>query len=411
MGLLRAGAGAVGGVLADQWREYLYCDALDEDTLVAKGQKRTGKRSSNRRGEDNVISDGSVVAVNEGQCMMVVEDGAVVDVCAEPGQYVWDTGTEPSVFAGSLGDSIRRSFEQVGRRFAFGGDAGKDQRVYFFNTKEVMGNKYGTASPVPFRVVDERVGLDVDIAVRCNGEYSYRIVDPLMFYKNVCGNVEESFTRDRIDSQLKSRLLTALQPAFARISEMGIRYSAVPAHTMELAEALNEELSSEWRDRRGIQIVDFGVNSIKASEEDEQLIKDLQRQAALRDPSMGAAALAAAQADAMRAAASNDAGAAVGFMGMNMAGAAGGMGANNLYAMAAQQGRQPTAAQAQTAPASQASASAGTWSCPSCGTESSGKFCSNCGTPRPQDSGAWFCPECGAQNAGRFCSNCGTPRP
>ena len=185
MGLLKAGVGAAGGVLADQWREYFYCEALDADTLVAKGEKRVGKRGSNTKGENNVISDGSIVAVADGQCMMIVENGAVVDVCAEPGEFVYDTGTEPSVFSGKLGDMVKKSFEQVGRRFTFGGDAGKDQRIYYFNTKEIVGNKYGTASPVPFRVVDEKIGLDVDITVRCNGEYSYKLVDPLMFYKNV----------------------------------------------------------------------------------------------------------------------------------------------------------------------------------------------------------------------------------
>ena len=192
MGLLKAGTGAVGGVLADQWREFFYCDSLDANVLAAKGQKRTSAhgRSSNTKGEDNIISDGSIVAVNEGQCMIIVEQGAVVEVCAEPGEFVFESSSEPSVFAGNLGDSIRRSFETLGRRFTFGGDTGRDQRIYFFNTKEIVGNKYGTASPVPFRVVERNIGLDVDIAVRCNGEYSYRLVDPLLFYKNVCGNIQ-----------------------------------------------------------------------------------------------------------------------------------------------------------------------------------------------------------------------------
>ena len=152
MGLLKAGAGAVGGVLADQWREFFYCDALDANTLAAKGQKRTSSRgrSSNTKGEDNIISNGSVIAVNEGQCMIIVEQGAVVEVCAEPGEFVFENSSEPSVFAGNLGESIKQSFETLGRRFTFGGDTGRDQRIYFFNTKEIIGNKYGTASPVPF---------------------------------------------------------------------------------------------------------------------------------------------------------------------------------------------------------------------------------------------------------------------
>ena len=425
MGLLKAGVGAAGGVLADQWREYFYCEALDADTLVAKGEKRVGKRGSNTKGENNVISDGSIVAVADGQCMMIVENGAVVDVCAEPGEFVYDTGTEPSVFSGKLGDMVKKSFEQVGRRFTFGGDAGKDQRIYYFNTKEIVGNKYGTASPVPFRVVDEKIGLDVDITVRCNGEYSYKLVDPLMFYKNVCGNVESAYTRDLIDSQLKSELLTALQPAFARISEMGIRYSAVPAHTRELADALNEELSHEWKERRGIEIAAFGVNTISAPEDQEQMIRDLQKAAVMANPAIAAANIASAQSDAMRTAAANPAGAAMGFMGMGMASGMGGMNAAQLFGQASQAQQAPAqASQAQQAPAQAQPAgaaggvAAGTgtaaagaaWTC-SCGAQNTGKFCGNCGSPKPEAAGPWFCTNCGTQNTGNFCSGCGSKRP
>lgn len=415
MGLLKAGVGAAGGVLADQWREYFYCEALDADTLVAKGEKRVGKRGSNTKGENNVISDGSIVAVADGQCMMIVENGAVVDVCAEPGEFVYDTGTEPSVFSGKLGDMVKKSFEQVGRRFTFGGDAGKDQRIYYFNTKEIVGNKYGTASPVPFRVVDEKIGLDVDITVRCNGEYSYKLVDPLMFYKNVCGNVESAYTRDLIDSQLKSELLTALQPAFARISEMGIRYSAVPAHTRELADALNEELSHEWKERRGIEIAAFGVNTISAPEDQEQMIRDLQKAAVMANPAMAAANIASAQSDAMRTAAANPAGAAMGFMGMGMASGMGGMNATQLFGQASQAQQAPAQAQpvgaAGAVAAGTGTAAAGAaWTC-SCGTQNTGKFCGNCGSPKPEAAGPWFCTNCGTQNTGNFCSGCGSKRP
>ena len=415
MGLLKAGVGAAGGVLADQWREYFYCEALDADTLVAKGEKHVGKRGSNTKGENNVISDGSIVAVADGQCMMIVENGAVVDVCAEPGEFVYDTGTEPSVFSGKLGDMVKKSFEQVGRRFTFGGDAGKDQRIYYFNTKEIVGNKYGTASPVPFRVVDEKIGLDVDITVRCNGEYSYKLVDPLMFYKNVCGNVESAYTRDLIDSQLKSELLTALQPAFARISEMGIRYSAVPAHTRELADALNEELSHEWKERRGIEIAAFGVNTISAPEDQEQMIRDLQKAAVMANPAMAAANIASAQSDAMRTAAANPAGAAMGFMGMGMASGMGGMNATQLFGQASQAQQAPAQAQpvgaAGAVAAGTGTAAAGAaWTC-SCGAQNTGKFCGNCGSPKPEAAGPWFCTNCGTQNTGNFCSGCGSKRP
>ena len=356
MGLLKAGLGAAGGVMADQWKEFIYCESMPADVLACKGSKRTGGRSSNTRGEDNVISNGSVIAVNDGQGMLVVQNGKIIEVALEPGEFVFDTGSEPSVFSGNLGDSIKETFANIGSRFTFGGDAGKDQRVYFINTKEIIGNKYGTASPVPFRAVDNNIGLDVDISVRCNGEYSYRITNPLLFYTNVCGNVTDSYTRDKIDSQLKSELLTALQPAFAKISEMGIRYSAIPGHTTELARALNEVLSADWRDLRGVEIVSFGVNSIAASQEDEQMIKDLQKAAVMRDPTMAAANIASAQSDAMRAAAANPNGAMAGFMGMGMAGGMGGMNASQLFA--AGQAQQQAAPQPAPAPAPVAAAPA-----------------------------------------------------
>ena len=395
MGLLKAGVGALSGVLSDQWREYFYCEALEQDVLVAKGVKRNSKRSSNTKGEENIISNGSIIAVNDGQCMIIVEQGKVVDICAVPGEFVYDSSSEPSIFTGSLGSSVSDTFKTIGKRFTFGGDTAKDQRVYYFNTKELIGNKYGTPNPVPFRVVDKNVGLDVDIAIRCYGEYSYRIVDPMLFYTNVCGNVDDDYRRSEIDSQLKSELLTALQPAFARISEMGIRYSALPGHTMELADALNDVLSKKWAELRGITIISLGVSSVSASEEDEDMIKELQRNAAFRDPTMAAAHLVGAQAEAMQSAAKNEGagGAFMGFAGMNMAQNSGGASAQNLFSMGSQ-----------TTPQS---APADTWTC-ACGSENSGKFCGVCGKPKPAN--GWTC-SCGAVNKGKFCTQCGKPKP
>ncbi len=392
MGLIKAGIGALGGVLADQWKEYFYCDSLDADTLVAKGSKKTGDRSSNKKGEEDIISDGSVIAVNDGQCMIIVEHGKVVELCAEPGEFVYDNSTEPSIFTGNLGKSVVETFKQIGKRFTFGGDTGKDQRVYYINTKEITGNKYGTVNPVPFRVVDNNIGLDVDIAIRCHGEYSYRISDPMLFYTNVCANVADEFTRDEIDSQLKSELMTALQPAFAKISEMGIRYSALPGHTMEIADALNDVLSAKWKQLRGVEIVSFGVSSVNASQEDEKMIKEIQRNAAFRNPNMAAAHLVGAQAQAMQDAAKNEGGmgAMGGFFGMNMSQNAGGANAAQLFAMGANNSQQPV--------------NAAIWKC-SCGKQdNTGKFCSECGAQKPIS--AWKC-SCGTINDGKFCSECG----
>ena len=400
MGLLKAALGAAGSALGDQWKEYFYCDAIPETVLAVKGRKRVSGRSSNTRGSDNLITNGSIIAVADGQCMMIVEQGKVVEFTAEPGEFTYDTSTEPTVFAGDLGSSILETFKTVGKRFTFGGDTAKDQRVYYFNLKELVGNKYGTPSPVPFRVVDSNIGLDVDISIRCFGEYSYRISDPLLFYTNVCGNFADSFDRAQLDGQLKTELLTALQPAFARISEMGIRYSALPGHTLELADALNEVLSKKWRDLRGIEIVSFGVSSVKASEEDEAMIKEMQRNAAFRNPGMAAAHLVGAQAAAMQNAAKNTGGAAMAFMGMNMAQQAGGFNTQSLFEMSQSQ-------QQAAAPAPAPAPAPGSWKC-ACGSVATGKFCPECGAKKPE--AGWKC-ACGAVNKGKFCSECGAKKP
>ena len=394
MGLISTALGSVGSTLKDQYKEYFYCDSLSEKVLVTKGQPRNGK------GSDNIISNGSVVAVADGQAMMIVDQGKIAEFCAEPGEFVYDESTEPSIFSGPLGEGILNTFKTMGRRFTFGADTGKDQRVYYVNTKEIIGNKYGTQSPVPFRVVDERARIDIDISIRCNGEYSYRICDPMLFYTNVCGNVTGDYTRDKIDSMLKTELLTALQPAFAKISLNGVRYSQLPAHTMELSDALNEILSEKWQQIRGLEIVSFGINTVSADPEDEKMLKDMQRNAAYTDSTYANAALVGAKASAMQAAASNTNGAVMGFMGMNAA-----MGADqSTNAFLAQQGSAPAAAVAQNvAPA------AGSWTC-SCGQTNTGKFCSACGNPKPAPAGAWTC-SCGTQNNGKFCSNCGKPAP
>lgn len=403
MGLIRAAKGAAGGVFGDQWKEYFYCGSMSSDTLVSKSRKKTSRRSSNRHGSENVISNGSVIAVNDGQCMIIVEQGKVVDVCAEPGEYVYDSFTEPSLFCSDLEDGIVQVFDQIGKRFGFGGETPEDQRVYFINTKELTGNKYGTPGPVPFRVIDANLGLDIDISVRCFGEYSYRITNPILFYTNVCGNVESEFTREELDGQLRSELMTALQPAFARISAMGIRYSELPGHTMELSDALNQILSEKWEKLRGIRIVSLGVSSIKASEEDEAMLKELQKNAVFRNPAMAAAHMVGAQASAMQAAASNqNAGPAMAFAGMNMASNAGGVNPSELFAMARNDPSQRSAQQEAQSPVQQES-----WVC-SCGNVNKGKFCSECGNPRP--SGPWVC-SCGTANKGKFCSECGRPRP
>ena len=450
MGLLKAGIGALGGVLADQWREYFYCEALPTEVLVRKGQKRVSGRSSNTKGSENLISNGSIVAVADGQCMIIVEQGKVVEVCAEPGEFVYDTSTEPSIFSGKLGTSIVDSFKTLGKRFTFGGDTAKDQRVYYFNTKEIMGNKFGTPSPIIFEVMNKRIGVSRTVNVRCNGVYSYTISDPLVFYTKVCGNVEQEYTRDQIDEQMRTEFVSALQPAFGALAEQELRPAQLPAKVNELKKAMNEALQYEWVESRGITVAKIALNPITLADEDMKKIQEMEDSASYgSNPFMMAGRMTTATANAMETAAGNSAGAITGFMGMGMAGNAMGGGFNaaqQFYNMGAQQQQQQMAQQqAQQLIDAQAKAMAnvaatpvdgwkcacgatatgkfcpecgakkpepkpaGGWKC-ACGATATGKFCPECGSPKPADDGSWTC-SCGAKNTGKFCAECGAKKP
>lgn len=412
MGLIKAALGAAGGVMADQWKEFFYCESIPKEILVVKGQKRVSGRSSNTKGSENIITNGSGISVADGQCMIIVEQGKVVDICAIPGEYTYDKSTEPSIFAGSLGKSVVETFKAIGRRFTYGGDTGKDQRVYYFNIKELIDNKFGTPNPIPFRVVDNKIGLDIDVSVRCSGVYSYKIANPILFYTNVCGNIEKEYPRSEIENQLKTEFISALQPAFAKISEMEVRPNALPAHVDKLSEAMNMALTKKWGELRGLAVVSIAMNPITLPEEDQELIKQAQRTAIMKDPTMAAATLVGAQADAMKAAAANENGAMMGFMGMGMAQQAGGVNAQNLFQMGAQQQaqqQQMMQQQMQQQAQKQTASAQNVWKC-SCGKENTGKFCVECGTPKPVQQEGWTC-SCGAVNKGKFCMECGQKKP
>ena len=396
MGLIKAALGSFNGAMADQWKEFFTCEALDKNTLVVKGQKQTGKRSSNTRGSDNVITNGSGISVADGQCMIIVEQGKVVEICAEPGVFTYNSSLTPSVFVGDFGEGLKASFNDMKNRFVHGGATGRDQRIYYFNTKEIIDNMFGTPNPVPFRVVDRNIGLDIDVSIRCSGVYSYKITDPILFYTNVCGNIESVYTKDEIASQLKAEFVSALQPAFASMSELQLRPNAIPAHTIELSDSMNAILTKKWAELRGISIVSIAINNLNLPPEDAEMIKQAQRTGMMRDTNMAAATLVGAQADAMKSAASNPNGAMNGFIGMGMAQQAGGANAQNLFAMG------------QTQPRAGTPFPAPNWSC-ACGTQNTGKFCMNCGSPKPSDEG-WTC-SCGTVNKGKFCAECGKPKP
>ena len=401
MGLIKAGIGALGSTFADQWKEFFYCDALPTDVLVRKGAKRISGRSSNTKGSDNVISNGSGIAVADGQCMIIVEQGKIVEICAEPGQFTYDSSTEPSLFAGSLGRSILDTFSTIGKRFTYGGDTGKDQRVYYINIKEIMGNKFGTPSPILFEVTNKRIGFYKTVNIRCNGVYSYFITNPLLFYTKVCGNVEYEYTRDQIDSTLKTEFVSQLQNAFGVLAAQELRPAQLPGKVNELRVAMNDALRHEWIESRGITVGNIALNPINLAEEDMKAISQMEDSMSYgSNAAMMAGRMTTATANAMETAAGNSAGPMTGFLGMGMAGGAmgGGFGAaQQFYAM----GQQQQQSQQQAAPAADG------WTC-ACGAVNTGKFCTECGAGKPAD--GWTC-GCGAVNKGKFCSECGAKKP
>lgn len=410
MGLIRAALVGAASSLADTWEEFYVCESMPADVLISKGQKRVGKHSSNKKGNENVISDGSTIVVNEGQAMIMVDQGCIVEIASEPGIYEYRTGTSPSIFSSTFGAGLKDTFKEMWERIKHGGDAAKDQRIYYFNMKEIMDNKFGTQNPVPFRMNYTDIGRNFTVGVRCNGIYTYRITDPVLFFTNVAGNVSDKFVRSNLDNQLKGEFLDVLAPAFTKISATGIRYDELPGRQKELKEALQGELVDNWKNRRGITIETVAINSVTISDEDMKRIQQFEDRIWNADPNHAAATLVEAQAQALQNAASNPNGSAMGLFGMGMAQQAGGMNAQALFNMAQQQQQQNNAAQPQNVAAAPA-APANSWTC-ACGAVNTNKFCSDCGKPKPEPAAAngWTC-SCGAVNKGKFCSDCGKPKP
>ncbi len=395
MGLIKAAIGAMSGTLADQWKEYFTCNSLDNDTLMVKGFKNTSSRSSNTDGSDNVISDGSGIVVADGQCAIVVDQGIVTEVAAEPGRYTYDKGAQPTVFYGPLNvQKVKDVLGTMWERFKMGGLAGTDQRVYYFNIKEIVDNKFGTVNPIPFRIVDRNINIDMDLSVRCNGMFTFKITDPVSFYRELGGNVADVYEKETILPTLKQEFVGGLNEAFGALSNLNIRPYAIPQHVDELCESMNKVLNEKWS-KRGITVFSIALNSVSLPEEEQELLKTLQRATAFANPALAAAQTAAAQADALKTAAGNANGAMNGFMGMGLAqGMGGNMNAASLFGMAQQQ-QQPTQANG--------------WTC-ACGTVNTGKFCTECGNKKPEAPAGWTC-ACGTVNTGKFCTECGKPKP
>ena len=413
MGLIKAAKDAIGGLMADQYLEYFYCTSLDSNTLMAKGEKKITKGRDSNHGNDNIISNGSIISVNVGQCMVIVDQGRIAEFCAEPGEFRYDASSEASLLYGSLGENLKKSFSLLGRRVAFAGNTAKDQRVYYINTKEIMNNLYGTPNPIPFHFVAANTGFELETTVKCNGQYTYKIVDPILFYTNVAGNVEGAYDKnDTLSGMMKAELLTKLPMALSRIAGQGVLPYQVPAHMEEITGYLKEELSEQWTQTRGIEVVSMTMAAPIVPKEDLDRINKWNDTAVLTNANMAAARQTEAYTKALEnmgnggdgdnASAMNG---AMGMMGMAMMQ---NMMNNGMGGMFGVQN------QAQAAPAMKPASTVAEgavlgWTC-ACGkSDNRGKFCEECGLPKPALDG-WTC-ACGHVNQGKFCQECGRKRP
>ena len=403
---------SIGSITKDQYLEFFVCDTMQDGVLASRGRK-IDKKGMNK-GNDNIISNGSLIIVNAGQCAITVDNGQITNLAAEPGEYRFESATESSIFYGNLGENLLNSFKELGRRISFGGEIPREQRVYYINTLEVRQNLWGTASTIPFFIHDQVTGFQGDINLMARGEFTFKIADPIRFYNSVASAFSgATYTKKDLQSIMKSDFMTALQPAIGSLSDygVGIRYSAITTKTDILVEKVNEKLEKKWTELRGIKVVDITFDSIKATEEDEKRIKQFQDTAVYTNVNMAAARMTTATANAMEAAAANEqAGPMMAFAGMNMAQMTGGANTSNLFAMAQQQNAAQAAAQPQPQAQAPAGAAAGSWTC-KCGTTNTGKFCVNCGEKKPEAAAeGWTC-SCGTVNKGNFCQNCGSKRP
>lgn len=398
MGIIRAIKQTVGGTLADQWLEVIEPENMGGQTVLTAGV-RTGK-GANRKGGKDTISNGSVIHVYEGQFMMLLDGGRIVDYSAEPGYFTVDNSSMPSMFSGSLDDVVKNSFD----RFRFGGATPTSQKVLYLNLQEIKGIRFGTRNPISY--FDNF--YNAELFLRAHGTYSIRITDPIKFYVEAIPKNKDQVEITDINEQYLYEFLDALQSSINQMSADGMRISYVPSKSRELSKYMADTLDEDWRQTRGMEIQAVAIASLSYDEKSQELLNLRNQGAMLQDSSIREGYMQGAFARGMEAAGSNANGSTMGFMGMQMGAQMGGnmaasMSAANQQQMIRNQQMQQEAAAA----AHHAANEPDNWIC-SCGQQNTGKFCSECG--RPRQMGPWTC-SCGQKNTGKFCSECGKPRP
>ena len=417
MGIIRALAGAIGGGLADQWLEVYESDYMGPSTITAPGVmvRQNDSRNSNRKGTADTISNGSIIQVKEGQFMLLVDGGKVIDYSGEAGYFKVDNSSMPSLFNGELGDTVKETFNRV----RFSGTTPYKQTTYFLNMQEIRGLKFGTPAPVNY--FDNF--YNAELFLRAYGSYTIRITDPLKFYVQVADHdADSSIDVADMSEQYRNEFLTAFQTALNKMSSDGQRISFVLSRGDDLAKYMQDVLDEKWQELRGFQVESVAIASISYDEESQKLINMRNQGAMLSDASLREGYVQGSIARGLESAGSNEAGAGQGFFGMGVGMSTMGSGfgtfsQNNAEQIRQQQAQQ--ASQAQPAPNPDAAenhagaetvmagVATSTWTCPQCGITNTGKFCSECGTKKPDAS--LKCPKCGnpVSPQSRFCPECG----
>lgn len=381
MGLIKALSEATSSALGDQFKEFVSCPTISKNVLIQRGLVNHGK--GNKNPSEGVISNGSTIVVPQGMAMMIIENGEIKEFTAEPGTFYFDTGSEPSIFTGGLGKGIIDTFKTIGKRFTYGGQTAKDQRVYYVNLLTITGNKFG--SPQPKKITDEKYGM---LEVTFFGEYAFKVVDPILLVNSVIGaNAEDTVTYEEVvGSQLQSKFVEKLTQAISVVMRKNkVSFGDMGLYNSDISDEMNVCLDESWRKNYGLEVTDVALSDINLTDESMVKVNKIDEATIFSNKNLQSGLMASASADALRGAATNSNGSMMGFMGMNMASGAAGSMMNAANQGSDVEGYKPETNQPEIGTTfakkeEKVEENKKEKLCPNCKTPVTGKFCSNCGT-------------------------------
>ena len=375
MGLIKALTGATSTALGDQFKEFVNCPTISKNVLIQRGIITHGKGNTNP--SEGIISNGSTIVVPQGMAMMIIENGEIKEFTADAGTFYFDTSSEPSIFTGGLGKGIVDTFKTIGKRFTYGGQTAKDQRVYYVNLLTIPGNKFG--SPQPKKITDEKYGM---LEVTFFGEYAFKVVDPILLVNSVIGaNPQDTITYEEIiGSQLQSKFVEKLTQAISVVMRKNkVSFGDIGLYNTDISDEMNVCLDESWKQRYGLEVTDVALGDINLTDDSMKKVNKIDEATIFSNKNLQSGLMASASADALRNASSNENGSMMGFMGMNMASSA----AGNMMGVANEgsnvEGYKPETNQPEIGTIFNNKKSEEKV-CPKCNTKVSGKFCSQCGT-------------------------------